>query len=231
MDALARFRQTCGIARQTETPDVRSLIPCRVLVALLAWLVPLAVLAAPGAYTGEAPVNSQSDEDRAAALKIALANVVVAQSGDSGAPGRPDVAKAIEQAERYVLQYQYRRGGDASKFVLVAQFDSTAVDKLLRRNGGTGAEAEAVDAPAEATVWIGGINDANDYARVIAYLARNNFVRNAQPIEARGDGVLVRLSLSSGLARFVEAAEMERVLGAKAGARVDGADAALALTP
>lgn len=210
---------------------MRSLIPCRVLVLLLAWLVPLAALAAPGSYTGEAPVNSQSDEDRAVALKAALANVVVTQTGDSAAPARPDVAKAIEQAERYVLQYQYRRGSDASKFVLVAQFDSAAVDKLLRRTGGTGTEAEAVDAPAEATVWIGGINDANDYARVIAYLARNNFVRSAQPIEARGDGVLVRLSLASGLARFVEAAEMERVLGAKAGVRVDGADAALALTP
>src|SRR5690606_9616525 len=131
-------------------------------------------------------------------------------------------------AERYVLQYQYQRGSEGSKFVLVAQFDGAAVDRMLERLGfgASGAAADAADSPSEATVWIGGINDANDYARVIAYLARNNFVRNAQPTAARGDGLLVRLSLSSGLARFVETVEMERVLGVAApGAKVDGADA------
>lgn len=211
---------------------MQAVIQRRVLFFLLVLLVPLAAFAAPGSYTGEAPVNSQSDEDRAGALRAALASVVVAQTGDSGAPARPEVAKAIEQAERYVLQYQYRRGSDASKFTLVAQFDSAAVDKLLRRSGDAGTEAAVADAPSEATVWIGGINDANDYARVVAYLARNNFVRSAQPVEARGDGMRVRLSLSTGLAHFLEAVGMERTLGvASAGAKVDGVDATLALTP
>lgn len=213
---------------------MRSLIQCRVLVVLLAWLAPLAAFAAPGSYTGEAPVNSQSDEDRAGALKTALAGVVIAQTGDSGVLARGDVAKAVEQAERYVLQYQYRRGGEDSKFVLVAQFDGAAVDQMLQRLGfgASGATAGAADAPSEATVWIGGINNADDYARVVAYLARSNFVRSAQPMQARGDGMLVRLSLSSGLARFVEAVGMERVLGpVGTGATVDGADAVLALTP
>lgn len=86
--------------------------------------------------------------------------------------------------------------------------------------------------PSEATVWIGGINNAGDYARVIAYLGRNNFVRSAQPMQARGDGILVRLSLSASLARFLEAAGMERTLGVVgAAANVGGVDATFVLTP
>ncbi|MFC4819358.1 DUF2066 domain-containing protein [Dokdonella ginsengisoli] len=207
----------------------------RAIVFLLALLASAAALAAPSSYTGEAPVNSQSDEERSGALKTALANVVAAQTGDSGLLARPDVAKAVEQAERYVLQYQYRRGDDSgAKYLLVAQFDSTAVNQMLQRLGlgPAGAQTEvATEAPSEATVWIGGINNANDYARLVGYLARNNFVRNAQPMEARGDGVLVRLSLVSGLTRFLEVVAMERTLGVVAGAKVEGVDATLALTP
>lgn len=209
---------------------MRSLTRSLVLALVLVLLAPLAALAAPGAYTGEAPVASQSDEDRAAALKVAFAEVLVAQSGDSGILARGDVAKAVQQAERYVLQYQYRRG-DAARYQLVAQFDSASVDAILQRSavGAQSAEDGVADVPAEATVWIGGINNADDYARVVAYLARSNFVRSAQPVLARGDGMLVRLSLNGGLARFLDAAGMERVLGVAAGAKVEGADAALAL--
>lgn len=214
---------------------MRAFFPLRAIVFLLALLASAASLAAPSSYTGEAPVDSQSDEERAGALRTALANVVVAQTGDSGLLARPDVAKAIEQAERYVLQYQYRRGDDAgAKYLLVAQFDSAAVNQMLQRLGlgPAGAEAEvAAEAPSEATVWIGGINNANDYARLIGYLGRNNFVRNAQPMEARGDGVRVRLSLASGLARFLEVVAAERTLGVVTGAKVEGVDATLALAP
>lgn len=214
---------------------MRAFFPLRAIVFLLALLASAAAPAAPSSYTGEAPVNSQSDEERSGALKTALANVVAVQTGDSGLLARPDVAKAVEQAERYVLQYQYRRGDDSgAKYLLVAQFDSTAVNQMLQRLGlgPAGAQTEvAAEAPSEATVWIGGINNANDYARLVGYLARNNFVRNAQPVEARGDGVLVRLSLVSGLTRFLEVVAMERTLGVVAGAKVEGVDATLALTP
>lgn len=213
---------------------MRAFSPLRAIVFLLALLASLPAAAAPGSYTGEAPVNSQSDDDRAAALKAALANVIVAQS-EGAAPASADIAKAVEQAERYVLQYQYRRGGEGgAKYMLVAQFDGAAVSRILRRLGvgGDGAETDAAEEPSEATVWIGGINNAGDYARVIAYLGRNNFVRNAQPLQARGDGMLVRLSLAASLARFLEVIGMERTLGViNPGAKVDGVDATLALTP
>ena len=72
--------------------------------------------AAPTAYTGSAPVNSQNDDERAAALKTALANVVIEQTGDAGILARADVAKAVAQADRYVLQYSYR-GSDGARLL------------------------------------------------------------------------------------------------------------------
>lgn len=219
---------------------MRPSFPLRLLGFALLLLVPLAGLAAPGSYTGEAPVNSQSDAERSEALKTALANVVIAQTGDSGVLSRSDVAKAVAQAERYVLQYQYRRNpgnGDdgAAKMTLIAQFDSNAVDQLLRKLGiGAGSidAAAAAETPSEATVWIGGIRNANDYARVIGYLGRNNFVRSAQPVAARDDGILVKLSLATDLAKFLDAVGMERTLGiVAASAKADGIDATLALSP
>jgi hypothetical protein len=201
---------------------------------LLGWilaLAPLAGLAAPTTYSGSAPVNSQSDEERVGALKTALANVVIEQAGDSSVIARPDVAKAIEKAERYLLQYSYRRnpGGDAP-MTLVVQFDATAVDQMLQRLGlGSLADVPlAPETPTEATLWIGDIRNADDYAHVIAYLGKSNFVKAAQPMQATADGILVRVSLSTDLAHFLDAVGMERTLAAST-SRADGADAALVL--
>lgn len=201
---------------------------------ILALLASLAIAAAPATYIGTAPVNSQSDADRTDALKTALANVVIAQTGDNGVIARADVAKAVAQAERYVLQYQYRPGtgaDEAAKWTLVAQFDSAAVDRMLGQLGlGGTAQAALPDAPSEATVWIGGITDGTDYLRVLGYLSKSNFVRQVQPSAARADGIKVTLALATDLAHFLDALGMERVLSVDAGAvRVDGIDATLAL--
>jgi len=209
---------------------VRLHVPLRLLGWILA-LAPLAGLAAPTTYSGSAPVNSQSDEERVGALKTALANVVIEQAGDSSVIARPDVAKAIEKAERYLLQYSYRRnpGGDAP-MTLVVQFDATAVDQMLQRLGlGSLADVPlAPETPTEATLWIGDIRNADDYAHVIAYLGKSNFVKAAQPMQATADGILVRVSLSTDLAHFLDAVGMERTLAAST-SRADGADAALVL--
>jgi hypothetical protein len=230
--------------------DVRplSLGRCRLVVvsALAAFAcalvgavaLPDVVRAGPATYTGEAPVNTQSDEERAEALKTALANVVIDQTGDSGVLARSDVAAAVAKAERYALQYRYKRGaadGAGPPLILVAEFDSTAVDDMLRR---LGLRNEAIgtaplDAtPSEATVWIGGIRSAEEYARVMAYLGKSNLVRGAQPSEARGDGMLVKLSLATDLRHFLDAVGMERTLSVvNAAPPVDGVDATLALGP
>ncbi len=210
---------------------MRISVPLRIAARVLAVLLPLAGTAAPVTYTGTAPVNSQSDEERVGALRTALANVVIEQSADSAVMARPDVAKAVEKAERYVLQYSYRRNpsGDAA-LTLEASFDADAVDRMLQGLGlGRLAEVPAtVAVPSEATLWIGDIRDADDYARVVAYLAHNNFVKEARPVAATADGILVRLSLSTDVARFLDALAMERTLSTTT-TQVDGADAALAL--
>ena len=207
----------------------------RCVLLLLALVVSLAAHAAPATYTGEAPVNSQSDSERAEALKTALANIVIEQTGDSSVLARGDVAQAVGRAERYVLQYTYRPNHDPAApapLTLVAQFDAGAVDRMLGSLG-YGAAAQQALAPAtpsEATVWIGGIDSADQYAQVMGYLARSNFVKEALPTAARRDGILVRLSLSTDLPHFLEAVDMERTLAvASAPTPIGGADAVLAL--
>ena len=204
-------------------------------VLLLVLVAPATAQAGPSTYTGQAPVNSQSDDERAAALKTALANVVIEQSGDSSALARSDVASAVGKAERYVLQYTYRRNegaGDGAAMMLVAQFDAEAVDRMLSElRLGTYANAPvAPDMPTEASVWIGGIRNADDYARVLGYLARSNFVREARPVQAQEDRLRVNLSLGTDLVHFLDAVGMERVLTVVGSATPDaGADAVLAL--
>jgi len=225
----------CGARRLSSARTASTLLIAFVLSAFFCTLA----CAAPATYTGEAPVNSQGDAERTEALKTALANVVIDVTGDPGVLARSDVASAVGKAERYVLQYRYRQNAsgspDGAKFVLVAEFDSTAVDQMLSRLG-LGApgmvEADTTGAPSEATVWIGGIHSADDYARVLGYLGKSNLVRGVQPTQARGDGMLIRLSLATDLKRFLDAMSFERILNVvNAAPPVEGVDATLALVP
>jgi hypothetical protein len=234
-------------ARSAEADDSRPrrdfVLAVAPLLIALSLLAPASsrLFAAPPTYTGEAPVDTQSDDERAEALKIALANVIIDQTGDSGALSRPDVAAAVAKADRYVLQFRYKQNAGAAdgagpRLTLVAEFDAAAIDDLLRRLG-LGAPASAgtppIDAtPTKVTVWIGGIRSAEDYAHVIAYLGKSNLVRAAKPTQARGDGMLVRLSLATDLKHFLDAVGMERTLSViNAAPPVDGVDATLALGP
>lgn len=196
--------------------------------------------AAPPTYTGEAPVDSQSDDDRLEALKIALANVIIDQTGDAGVLSRSDVAAALAKADRYTLQFRYRQNPGAAdtgapRLTLMVEFDAAAVDKMLQSLGlqSAGVAGAPIDAtPTDATVWIGGIRSADDYARVISYLTRSNLVKSTQPKQARGDGMLVRLSLATDLKHFLDAVTIERQLSVVNGSPpVDGIDATLALGP
>nr|WP_305119092.1 DUF2066 domain-containing protein [Tahibacter harae] len=118
----------------------------RLLAFLAALLLPLAAglvqaQSAASLYTGEVPVPDQSDEQRAIALKSALAQVVVKLTGDREAVNGEAVAKLIESAERYVQQYTYRQdvasvdGQALLRLSLVASFDRAALDRVLRDRG------------------------------------------------------------------------------------------------
>ncbi len=211
-------------------------------VVLLAAILAVPALAAPATYSGEAPVTSQSDAERSGALKSALADVVIRLSGDPGILARGDVAKAVADADKYVLQYRYRRdaaideasGAATVKLVLVAEFDSSAVDRMLAGLGlaGAGSAAVADTTPSEKQVWISGIHSATDYARGLGYLSKQAMVRQSWPMEAREDGVLVHLSIVGSLPRWLETVDREGVLRVNsASPPVEGIDATLVLSP
>ena len=108
--------------------------------------------AAAAVYTGTAPVATQSDQDRAAALRVALSQAVTqAAKGDASVLRRPDIARALTRPERYARQYSYQTnpappepGKPAAKFLLVAQFDGATIDALV---GSPAPAAAAVSPP------------------------------------------------------------------------------------
>jgi hypothetical protein len=201
---------------------------------------------AGGLYTGQVLVVSQSDADRIEALKSALGEVVVRVSGDKGVLARPDVGKAIADAERYVQQFSYQQevvteaGQPQVRLTLVAHFDRDAVDRLLRNPGSTkdsppppDGQAAAVDAtPGSYRVWVAGVRSPQDYARLIGALSGNEFVREVQVELARGDGVQVRLTSATSLSRLLDNLSAGAVIRvAKSKPPVDGLDALLDLQP
>lgn len=205
-----------------------------------------AVAGAGGLYTGQVPVGSQSEAERAEALKSALGQVVIRVCGDSGALAKADVAKAVADAERYVQQFSYQQevvteGGQPQvRLTLVAHFDRDAVDQMLRNLGllkdsapPAQGQAAAVDAtPGSYRVWIAGVRSPQDYARLIGALSGSEFVREVQVELARGDGVQVRLTSAAPLSRLLDNLSAGAVIRvAKSKPPVDGLDALLDLQP
>ncbi len=202
-------------------------------------------LAAGGLYTAQVPVASQDEGERAQALKTGLGQVIARASGDPGVLGRPDVAKALTQAERYVQQFQYEQdvvtdsGQTQVRLTLVAQFDRDAVDRLL----GGAAVAREVDAdrrcpavadttPGTYHIWVGGVRSGRDYARVIGALSGVDSVRDVQVEQARGDGMQLRLATVGPLLRLLDALNAGPVLRVtNAKPPVEGLDALLDLKP
>lgn len=210
-------------------------------VATLAFLVFLMGLAQVGAasalYTGEAFVNSQSDVDRSQALKSAFAQVMTQMSGVEGILSRPGIAKAVAEADKYVLQYQYRQNtagidGEAAPFILVAQFDRVAIDRLLQEAGSGSGQKEAVqNTLTDMTIWVDGLQSADDYARLLSYMSGLDVVRTVQIQEARGKGLLLKLRVTLDMRSFLDVIDAERVLQVVHGqSPVEGIDATLRLS-
>jgi Uncharacterized protein conserved in bacteria (DUF2066) len=158
---------------------------------------------------------------------------------------KPEAAKAVGSAERYVQQYQYTQDtGDAGqpRLNLVAQFDRNALDQLLRDLGlvhasGGDAAPSAADAaqatlqPGSYHVWVSGVNSAEDYARLIGSLSRNELVRGVQAEQARGDGIQLKLDVTGPLSRLLESLATGPVHVLNAKPPVAGVDALLGMQP
>ncbi|MBB5209452.1 DUF2066 domain-containing protein [Chiayiivirga flava] len=114
------------------------------LPLFVCWIVLACLVAAPAVaqevnlYEGEVPVDSQSAEQRNAALPAALAQVLVKVSGDRGAAGI-----AGGQGTALMQRYRYRQdvvnvaGVPQIKLFLIASFDPAAVERLLAQAGRT----------------------------------------------------------------------------------------------
>jgi hypothetical protein len=240
IDVRTAIGQTGGVNRPTDIA-VSAVLRClAALVLVLASLSPAPSRAGTSLYTGQVPVNSQADGERAEALKSALAQVVVKLSGDSTVLTRPGVAKAVAGAERYVQQYQYTQdttdaGQPPSRLTLVAQFDHDAVDQLMRNlglvHGGGDSSAQPAAEVQSGTyrVWVSGVNSAEDYARLIGSLSRNELVRSVRAEQARGDGVQLKLDVNGPLPRLLESLGPGPVHVLNAKPPVDGVDALLGM--
>jgi hypothetical protein len=206
---------------------------------VLAALAPATSRAGTSLYTGQVPVNSQAEGERIEALKAALAQVVVKLAGDTAVLAKPEVAKAVAHAERYVQQYQYTQdvATDATQPVrlsLIAQFDRNAVDQLV--HGLVHGDEDSAQTAAETQsgsyrVWVSGVSSAEDYARLIGSLSHNELVRSVQAEQARGDGVQLKLDVSGSLSRLLESLATGPVHVLNAQPPVEGMDALLGMQP
>lgn len=89
-----------------------------------------------GLYEGEAPVDSQSADQRNAALPAALAQVLVKVSGDRAAASvAGGQGSALMQRYRYRQDVVTQNGVPTIKLFLIAKFDEGAVDRLLAQAG------------------------------------------------------------------------------------------------
>ena len=203
--------------------------PIRLLFALVIALYSLPSPAA-GLYTGSAPVASQSDEDRAGALRVAFGQVIVKLTGSSAALTRPDVVRAMSRAERYMQSFGYEKdAAQPGRLQLVVQFDRSGIDALLHDLNLDAAPADATAATAPAAVadgsapaaaaatagsyrlWITGLRSAEDYARLIGSLNGNDQVRALQVEQGHGNTVQVRIDARGSLAALLDALGAARI--------------------
>lgn len=245
IDVRGAIGQTGQIRhRPTRKSAVTLAAIFRRIACLCILLASVSAAHAGGFYTGQVAVNSQAVTERSEALKSALAQVMVRLAGgDNAVLARPEVARAVANAAQYVQQYQYSRdiatdnGQPQGHLSLIAQFDRDAVDKLLADQGlATAGGTQAVQAAADVqpqtfTLWVGGLQSAQDYARAVGALSRNDLVRSVQAEQARGDGVELRVDVTGPLQRLLDSlsAGPLRVVNAKP--PVDGVDALLGLQP
>lgn len=93
-------------------------------------------------YTGSVTVANQGAGERARALPLALRQVLVKVSGDARIAADPSVADELGQAGAIMLQTTYRQdvltgatGVQSIATTLLAQFDRSGVDAILRKAG------------------------------------------------------------------------------------------------
>lgn len=127
------------------------LMPVLFLLVLLAGFSSAATASqVNGLYSAEVPVEGQSAEQRSDGIRRAFARVLIKATGNRHIAGRAELQEDIAQAPRYVQQFRYRldanppdtaaaqageeggAAGETTARLLTVQFDTAAVQRLLR---------------------------------------------------------------------------------------------------
>lgn len=221
------------------------------VLAALFFTVSGGMAVAAGTYVGAAPVDSQSDADRATALRMAFSQVIGKLAGNPAVVTRPDVARSLGRADRYMQSYGYENGGDPPHLQLVVQFDRTGVDALLHdlnldtpdsapaplaapdaAANANAAGAAPVAVPGSFRLWITGLRSAEDYARLIGSLSGNDQVRTLHVEQAHGNTLQVRIDARGPLQALLDALAATRLAHVSdAHPPVSGVDALLDFEP
>lgn len=109
---------------------------------------------------------------------------------------------------------------------------AAGADGAADRVGGRSAAVPEERRITSARVWISGLHSAQDYARVYEALGRNDLVREFVPEQARGDGLLLKMTLNLALDRWLSYLPPDGALRlVSAQPPIDGVEATLALNP
>lgn len=144
-------------------------------------------------YEGRVPVTDQSGAAREAALRAALSQVIHQLGGDPTLAAQGIVARASQLVQRY----GYEVDTNTHQLQLVAAFDPRAVDAQLRALSGSPAVPDE-----EVRMTVSGVDNAQDYARVVRQLKSLPGVSRVQVVAASGSQLDLRLRAQGGSGRI-----------------------------
>lgn len=107
------------------------------LIATVLFLSAMSVFAKveKNLYSGAVPVQSQSANERNAALPQALGEVLVKVSGNSAVTTLPRVKDQLTEANQILRSYRYLANDDTKyPYLLMVSFDPNAVNQILTTN-------------------------------------------------------------------------------------------------
>ena len=120
---------------------------------LIVWSLAFSVLSPvyavdiKGLYEVEVPVFSQTENERKAAMRRGMLQVLIKISGSSEIPFAPGIPKILENAASYVQQFRYSawpasrpvphafEGGKTPNKILWVRYDKQALNEILRNRG------------------------------------------------------------------------------------------------
>lgn len=122
-------------------------MPVKSLYLFILFLLPLNSSQAaivPDLYDFEVEVADQSEKNRRQAISEAMRGVLVKLTGERAIISRPDVIGIVQEAERFIQQYEYRQkiiedpenpDNTQRQLRLWARFNKSALQNKLRENG------------------------------------------------------------------------------------------------